>query len=220
MQYKLAEPDLFGVFKRSVWLYGLRAPFSFVFIAWITFAQSLSPFFNLEIYLYTLLATLFGLVIGAHYIDLATSSQKFSPYFKIPRYMLHIGLASVIAGFITGVYIAYRWNWLFFIFVLIETIAAITYPREIKFAHSYSTFALTWGSIPFLASYFIQAGTLNMLIVGIAVFVGFNVLMMHHIAIMTRESQDLKNSMYLLKIYMYSVYSIGSISLLGRLLAI
>ena len=191
-------------------------------MGWITFAQALSPGFNLEIYGYTILAAFFGLIVGAHYIDISTSVEKFSPFFKVPKVeMLRIGLLFVVLGFLVGVYISVRWNLLFLVFVVIESFAAVGYPREKpRFAHSYLSFALTWGSMPFLGAYFIQAGTLNLTVVGISIFVGMSVLMMHHLAIMTRESKDWPNAVYLLIIYRYSVYSIGLLSLLSRLLSV
>jgi len=216
------EPDLSNPWRRSVWLYGLRLPFSFVLLGWMTFAQSLAPSLNLEVYLYTLLAAFFGLVVGAHYIDVATSEKKFSPYFKVPgRRMLYTGVVFVALGAAVGVYISLRWNALFLIFVGIETFAAIAYPREKpRFAHSYTAFAVTWGAIPFLASYFIQAATLTLVVVASSVFVGLSTLMMHHLAVMTRESSDWQNAMYLLTLYRYAVYSIGLLSLVGRLAVI
>jgi hypothetical protein len=216
------EPDLTNPWNRNVWLYGLRTPFSLVFLGWITFAQALSPKFSLEIYVYSIVAAFFGLMIGAHYIDISTSVEKFSPFFKVPKTpMLIVGLAFVALGFLVGVYMSLRWNVLFLVFVLIESLAAVSYPRERpSFAHSYFSFALTWGSVPFLGSYFIQSGSLNLTVVGISVFVGISVLMMHHLAVMTRESKDWPNAIYLLLLYRYAVYSIGLLSLLGRLLSL
>ena len=216
------EPDLTNPWNRNVWLYGLRTPFSLVFLSWITFAQALSPVFNLEIYGYSILAALFGLIVGAHYIDISTSVEKFSPFFTVPKIaMLRVGLSFVALGFLVGVYMSLRWNILFLAFVLVESFAAVGYPREApRFAHSYFSFALTWGAIPFLGSYFIQVGSLNLTILGVSVFVGISVLMMHHLAIMTRESRDWPNAIYLLLLYRYSVYSIALLSLLGRLLSL
>lgn len=66
------EPDLVAPWRQNVWLFGLRTPFSLVFIGWITFAEVLSPKFSMEIYLYSILAAFLGLVVGAHYIDIGT----------------------------------------------------------------------------------------------------------------------------------------------------
>jgi len=215
------EPDLTHPWNRNVWFFGLRIPFSLVFLGWITFAQVLSPRFDTVLYAYVLVASFFGLVVGAHYIDIATSVDKFSPYFKkIPvRSMLGVGITAVAVGIIVGAYISLKWNLPFFLlFVAIEGAAAITYPREVpKFAHSYVTFGLAWGTIPFLASYYAQAGALSVLALAVSAFVGISVVMMHHLAIMTRESSDWKNALYLLDMYRYSVYLIAVISLVGRI---
>ncbi|MHB1867732.1 MAG: hypothetical protein ACYCPP_02155 [Nitrososphaerales archaeon] len=214
------EPDLTNPWNRNVWFYGLRIPFSLVFLGWITFAQVLSPRFDTVLYAYLLLAAFFGLVVGAHYIDIATSVKKFSPYFKIPaRVMLAVGIAAVVTGIIIGAYISLKWNLpLFLLFVAIEGAAAIAYPREApKFAHSYVAFGLAWGTVPFLASYYAQAGTVNFLALAASAFVGVSVVMMHHLAVMTRESSDWKNAVYLLDLYRYSVYLIAVISIIGRI---
>jgi len=216
------EPDLTHPWNGNVWFYGLRTPFSLVFIGWVSFAQVLSPHFDALLYAYLILAAFFGLVVGAHYIDIATSVEKFSPYFKIPsRAMLGVGIAAVAAGIIIGAYVSLRWNLpLFLLFVAIEGAAAIAYPREVpKLAHSYVAFGLAWGTIPFLASYYAQAGTISFLALAVSAFVGVSVVMMHHLAVMTRESSDWRNALYLLALYRYSVYLIAVISIVGRIFA-
>jgi hypothetical protein len=212
------EPDLVAPWTRNVWLFGLRTPFSLVFIGWMTFAEVLSPRFSLEIYLYTVVAVFLGLVVGAHYIDIGTSRDKFSPFFpKVPATILWVGILAVVIGGIVGVYIALRWNLLFLLFVAIESFAAYAYPRESpRMVHSYLGFGLTWGGIPFLAAFFIQSGTVTLLALGVAAFVGVSVVMMHHLAIMSRDSPGWKDALYLLRLYRYSVYLVAVISVIGK----
>jgi hypothetical protein len=216
------EPDLISPWRRNVWLFGLRTPFSLVFIGWITLAEVMSPKFSLEIYLNSLLAVFLGLVVGAHYIDIGTSREKFSPFFQnIPSSMLWVGIAAVIAGGLVGAYLAVRWSPLFIAFVVIEGFAAIAYPREKpKAVHSYPGFGLTWGTIPFVAAYFIQSGSLSSLALAVALFVGVSVVMMHHLAIMSRESPGWKDALYLLRIYRYSVYLVAVFAFAGKILGI
>jgi hypothetical protein len=216
------EPDLIAPWRRNVWLYGLRVPFSLVFIGWMTFAEVLSPRFSVEIYLYSLLAIFLGLVVGAHYIDIGASREKFSPFFPgIPASMVWIGILTVIAGGVVGVYMAFRWNVLFLLFVAVEGFAAYAYPSERpRIVHSYPGFGLTWGTIPFVAAYFIQSGTVSLLALAVSVFVGISVVMMHHLAIMSRESPGWKDALYLLRLYRYSVYLVSVIALVGKLLGI
>jgi hypothetical protein len=214
------EPDLVAPWRRSVWLYGLRIPFSLVVIGWITFAEVLSPRFSLEIYLYSMLAVFLGLVVGAHYIDIGASREKFSPFFPdIPASMFWIGILTVVAGGLVGAYMAFRWNLLFLAFVAVEGFAAYAYPSEKpKAVHSYLGFGLTWGTIPFVAAYFIQSGSVSLLALAVATFVGISVVMMHHLAIMSRESPGWKDALYLLRLYRYSVYLVALIAALGKFL--
>ncbi len=216
------EPDLVSPWRVNVWLYGLRIPFSLVFIGWMTFAEVLSPKFSLEIYFYSIIAVFLGLVVGAHYIDIGTSREKFSPFFpSIPTGMLWIGILTVVAGGVVGIYMALRWNLLFIIFVAVEGFAAIAYPREKpKIVHSYLGFGLTWGTIPFIAAYFIQSGSLSPLALSVAVFVGISVVMMHHLAIMSRDSPGWKDALYLLGLYRYSVYLVALVAFVGRIVGI
>jgi hypothetical protein len=210
-----------GPWKTNTWFYGLRTPFSLVFLGWITLAQAIAPSFNLEIYLLTMLASFLGLVVGAHYVDIGSSKAKFSPYLKVPRSMLVVGVIAVALGVLVGVYIAVRWNLVFLAFVLVEGFAAIAYPRESpKVVHSYIGFGLTWGTIPFLGAYFIQMSTLSFLAVGLSIFIGLSVVMMHHLAIMSRESPAWRDALYLLRIYNYAVYAVALAAILGRLIVL
>lgn len=207
--------------SRNAWIYGLRMPFSLVFVGWLTLGQAISPRFDLEVYLFTLLAAFLGLVVGAHYIDIGTSTQKFSPYLRIPRAMLGVGVLSVALGMAVGVYMALRWDLAFLAFVLVEGFAAIAYPRENPRAvHSYLGFGLTWGTIPFLGAYLVQSSTITPLALGLSVFVGLSVVMMHHLAIMSRESPAWRDALYLLRLYNYSVYALALAALAGALLGV
>jgi hypothetical protein len=199
------------------WIYGLRTPFSFVFLGWVTLAQAIAPSFNVQIYLFTMLSSFFGLVVGAHYIDIGSSKEKFSAYLRIPASMLAVGVVTVLLGVLAGVYMSLRWNILFLAFVAVEGFAAVAYPRESpRIMHSYASFGLTWGTVPFLGAYFIQAGTISLLALGLSVFVGISVVMMHHLAIMSRESPAWKDALYLLRLYRYSVYAIAILALVGK----
>jgi hypothetical protein len=103
--------------------------------------------------------------------------------------------------------------------VAIEGFAAVAYPRENpKMVHSYIGFGLTWGTIPFLAAYFIQASTISLLAIGFSIFIGISVVMMHHLAIMSRDSPAWKDALYLLRIYNYAVYVVAIAAILGRFL--
>ncbi|MCS4537298.1 MAG: hypothetical protein HYY67_00365 [Thaumarchaeota archaeon] len=218
MQHFPVEPDLVYPWNKNVWLFSLRLPFSFVFLGLITITQALAPDFHLDRYVMTLLASFFGLVVGAHFIDVASNAKKFSPYFAIPKkLMLAIGLSSVIVGILIGTYMAVTWSIWFFLFVIIEGLVAVLYPlQKPRMMHSYASFAASWGLIPVLASYYIQALSLSLLAVGIAIFFAFSVTIMHHLAVISKNSATSRDAFYLLSLYRYSVYITSLVLLFSR----
>src|SRR5438094_8092452 len=117
----LVEPDLVGIWKRNVWWFGLRWPFSLVLFSWVTVASTLAPEFHLDRYLLTMLAGFFGLVIGAHYIDIAGSRDKYLPYFpEMNRSAIRaVCFLAVLVGVAAGVYMTMVSSiWFFYFLVL------------------------------------------------------------------------------------------------------
>jgi hypothetical protein len=76
--------------------------------------------------------------------------------------------------------------------------------------------------MPVLASYYVQATRIDLVGLGLAVFLGITVIEMHHMAVLTNEkdySTELtKNARLLLKIHRTAAYSIGLILLISRLI--
>src|SRR5438309_9636211 len=75
--------------------------------------------------------------------------------------------------------------------------------------------------MPVLASYYIQGTRIDLLGLGLAVFLGITVVEMHHMAVLTNEKEYggelTKNARLLLKIHRTAAYSIGLILLISRL---
>src|SRR5438046_3227163 len=128
----LVEPDLVGIWRKNVWWFGLRWPFSLVLFSWVTVASTLAPEFYLDRYLLTMLAGFFGLVIGAHYIDIAGSSDKYLPYFpRMNRSAIRaVGVLAVLAGVAVGVYMSLVYSLEFLTFVVLGGFFALFYPIE------------------------------------------------------------------------------------------
>ncbi len=220
----IVEPDLVGIWKKNVWWYGFRWPFSFVLFSWVTVASTLAPEFHLDRYLLTMSAGFLGLVIGAHYIDIAGSNEKYLPYFpKMNRQAIRtVGVLAVIAGVAVGVYMSYAYSVWFLIFVALGGFFALFYPLERpKWLHTYPGFGLAWGFLPVLASYYIQALRIDLVGLGLASFLGIMSVEMHHMAVLTNEKEHgpevTKNARVLLKIHRAAAYAIGLILLLARL---
>ncbi len=72
---------------------------------------------------------------------------------------------------------------------------------------------------PLVESDLIQSSTINLFALGLLVFIGLCVVIMHHLAIMSRESSAWKNAVYLLRIYDYA-YVVAVAALAGRSLGV
>ena len=220
----IVEPDLVGIWKKNVWWFGLRWPFSFVLFSWVTVASTLAPEFHLDRYLLTMLAGFLGLVVGAHYIDIAGSNEKYLPYFpKMNRKAIRtVGIIAVLAGVGVGVYMSFRYSPWFLVFVTLGGFFALFYPTEKpQWLHTYPGFGVAWGFLPVLASYYIQALRIDLVGLGIAVFLGILSVEMHHMAVLTNEKEHgpdvTRNARLLLKIHRAAAYAIGLILLIARL---
>jgi hypothetical protein len=172
-----------------------------------------------------MLAGFFGLVIGAHYIDIAGSSDKYLPYFPKMNHsaIRAVGILAVMAGVVVGVYMSLIYSIWFLVFVLLGGFFALFYPIEKpKMLHSYAGFGVAWGFMPVLASYYIQAIRIDLVGLGLAVFLGITVVEMHHMAVLTNEkeygTETNENARLLLKIHRAAAYAIGLILLISRLL--
>ena len=220
----IVEPDLVGIWKKNVWWFGLRWPFSFVLFSWVTVASALAPEFHLDRYLLTMLAGFLGLVVGAHYIDIAGSNEKYLPYFpKMNRESIRtVGIITVLAGVGVGVYMSFLYSPWFLLFVALGGFFALFYPIEKpRWLHTYPGFGIAWGFLPVLASYYIQALRIDLVGVGLAVFLGIMSVEMHHMAVLTNEMEYspavTENARLLLKIHRAAAYAIGLILLIARL---
>src|SRR5438309_7137235 len=149
----LVEPDLVGVWRKNVWWFGFRWPFSMVLFSWVTVASTLAPEFHLDRYLLTMLAGFFGLVIGAHYIDITASKDKYLPYFpNMNREAIRtVGVVAVLAGIAVGVYMSLLYSPWFLVFVILGGYFDLLLPiEESKRLHTYPGIELDWGFIPVL----------------------------------------------------------------------
>ncbi len=218
------EPDLVGIWKKNVWWFGLRIPFSLELVSWTTAVSALAPEFHLDRYLLTLLAGFFGLIVGAHYIDITSSKEKYLPYFPNMnrKAIKEVGILAVLMGLVVGVYMSLLYSPWFLVFVLLGGFFALLYPIERpRWLHNYPGFAIGWGFLPALASYYIQGLRIDLVGIGLAVFLAITVTEMHHMAVLSNEKEygkeTTKNARFLLKLHRGAAYAIGLILLFARL---
>src|SRR5438876_4235892 len=150
--------------------------------------------------------------------------RQVSPYFpKMNRAAIRgVGVAAVLVGVAVGIYMSLLYSIWFLAFVFLGGLFALFYPIEKpKWLHSYAGFGVAWGFIPVLASYYIQALRIDLVGLGLAVFLGITVVEMHHMAVLTNEKEYApetnKNARLLLKIHRAAAYAIGLILLISRL---
>jgi len=218
------EPDLVGIWKKNIWFFGLRIPFSLELVSWTTTVAALAPEFHLDRYLLTLLAGFLGLIVGAHYIDITSSQEKYLPYFpNMNRKAIRaVGIVAILLGLAVGVYMSLQYSLWFLVFVLLSGFFALLYPIEKpRWLHTYPGFAIGWGFLPALASYYIQGLRVDLVGIALAVFIAITVTEMHHMAVLSNEKEyskeTTKNARFLLKLHRGAAYSIGLILLIARL---
>src|SRR6266566_1643689 len=124
---------------------GFREPQCFLNFSWVAVASTLAPEFHLDRYLLTMLAGFFGLVIGAHYIDITASKDKYLPYFPNMnrRAIWTVCVLAVLAGMAVGVYMSLLYSLWFLVFVILGGLFALFYPIEKpKWLHTYPGFGI------------------------------------------------------------------------------
>ncbi len=219
------EPDLVGIWRKNVWWFGLRIPFSLELVSWATMTAALAPEFHLDRYLLILLAGFFGLIMGAHYIDITSSKEKYLPYFpNMNRKAIRtVGILTVLLGLAVGVYMSLQYSPWFLVFVILGGFFALAYPVEKpKWLHSYPGFAVGWGFLPALASYYVQGLRVDLVGIALAVFLAILVTEMHHLAVLTNEKEygreTVQSARFLLKLHRGAAYAVGLVLLLARLI--
>src|SRR2546428_13607848 len=133
-----------------------------------------------------------------------------------------VGVLAVLAGMAVGVYMSILYSLWFLVFVILGGFFALFYHIEKpKWLHTYPGFGIAWGFMPVLASYYIQGSRIDLLGVGLAVFLGITAVEIHHMAVLTNENEYstelTKNARLLLKMHRTAAYSIGLILLISRL---
>ncbi|MBI2866973.1 MAG: hypothetical protein HYX97_01400 [Chloroflexi bacterium] len=140
----------------------LHPPYTLMVFSFVVMGASISPRFSVTVLLATLAAYFLGLGIGAHFLDQITGMGS--------RYVRHWSdralLATGLAGLGGAVAIGVLGAWLvvgpgLLVPVAVQTACAIGYPLAPLFKgafHRDSVFAVSWGSLPFLTSFYAQAG--------------------------------------------------------------
>lgn len=143
----------------------LHPPYTLMVLSFVIMGAALSSRFSAAVLLATLAAYLLGLGIGAHFLDQITGMGSRYVEHWSNRSLWTIGLASLAGAVAIGVAGA--------VLVVgpgllplvgVQAACAVGYPLAPVFRgalHRDSVFAISWGSLPFLTSYYAQSGTVT-----------------------------------------------------------
>ena len=152
----------------------LHLPYTLMVLSFVVMGAALSPRISWLLLAGTVLAYFLGLGIGAHFLDQVPGMGS--------RYVRHwsdralwvggfLSLGAAVAIGVAGAlwYVGFP----LLLLVAVQTVCAVGYPLARWFGgalHRDSVFAVSWGSLPFLTSYYAQSGTIDLgsLLVAIA----------------------------------------------------
>lgn len=143
----------------------LHPPYTLMVLSFAVIGAALSPRFSVAVLVATLAAYFLGLGVGAHFLDQITGMGSRYVWHWSDRTLWTWGLAGLAGAVAIGVLGA----WLvvgpgLFVLVAVQAACAVGYPLAPLFKgvlHRDSVFAVSWGSLPFLTSYYAQSGVIT-----------------------------------------------------------
>ena len=177
----------------------LHPPYTLMVLSFVTIGAAIAPRFSPVVYGATLLAYFAGLGVGAHFLDQIPGMG--SHYVRHwPSWALWVGgLTGVGIG--VGIGILGAWRALgapFLIFVAVQGLAALGYPLAPVFRgifHRDTFFAISWGALPLLTSFYAQDGSLTLLAGVIAAGCGAAAALEIHLSRISRARRNAARTM-------------------------
>ena len=145
----------------------LHPPYTLWHLSYVAAGAALAPHFHLNRMLWALAAFFLAMGIAAHALD----ELKGRPLrTQIPTAVL-VGLAVVALGgaCAIGIGAARAWDWWLLVFVAVGAIAVPAYNLELALHNDWG-FALTWGALPALTGYFVEAQTIRVEAAAVATY--------------------------------------------------
>ena len=141
----------------------LHPPYTGMVLCYVGLGAFLAPVIHWDRLFWCLLAYFLGLGVGAHALD-QLSGRPYGQSFT-ERELWLIGVGTLALASLIGAYYAVTlspWLWLF---IALGAFFAVTYPLGGLLGGRFHTdfwFVVSWGMLPFLTSYFLQALTLTL----------------------------------------------------------
>jgi hypothetical protein len=136
----------------------LHPPYTLWHLSYVAVGAALAPHFHLNRLLWALASFFLAMGVAAHALD----ELKGRPLrTRIPSTVLVAVAAVTLAGACAiGIGAARAWGWWLLAFVVVGAAVVPLYNLELAL-HTDWGFALTWGALPALTGYFVEAQTLR-----------------------------------------------------------
>jgi hypothetical protein len=143
-------------------------PLPLAVVSIVTFGAILAPHIIIQRLLLTYLMILFGLVLGAYSIDALKSDWKFLIK-DIPEKFLKILALIGVLGFLSiALYETFTISLTGIVPTILIAASVVLYNSNNKYLHNKYGFALTWGSLISISSYYYQTLSLNIILIPLA----------------------------------------------------
>lgn len=149
-----------GRYRRYVDL--LYLPYTAMVLSYVVIGAAMAPIIHYDRLAATLLAYFLGVGLSAHYLNEAATARASTNISR--RRLLTISLSALSTALLIGVYYALTVSLVLFVFVFVETFFLFSYNVGSFMSgrfHNDFWFSFSWGSLPLLTSYFVNALTIT-----------------------------------------------------------
>ena len=145
----------------------LHLPYTAWHLSYVAVGAAIAPHFHLDRLGWALLAFFLAMGVAAHALD----ELKGRPLrTRIPDWVLvALGIAGVAAAAAIGVGAAIAWGYGLLAFIVVGAVLVPAYNLELAL-HNDVGFALAWGAFPALTGYFVEAQTLRLDAIAVAIY--------------------------------------------------
>jgi hypothetical protein len=152
------------------WLTLLHPPYTLWHLSYVALGAALAPHFHTDRLVAALAAFFLALGVSAHALDELRGRPLQT---EIPSWALIVVAAASLGGAVAiGVFAAVAWGFGLLVFVALGAVLVPAYNLELFGGrlHTDWGFALSWGAFPALTGYFVEAQTLRLEAVAVAVY--------------------------------------------------
>jgi hypothetical protein len=148
----------------------LHPPYTLWHLSYVAAAAAVAPRFHLDRLLLGLAAFFLALGVAAHALDELAGRPLGTRISR--RGLVALAVASLAGACAIGVVAAAAWGWGLLAFVAVGAVLVPAYNLELwgGVLHTDLGFALAWGAFPALSGYFVEAQTLRVEAVAVAVY--------------------------------------------------